>query len=76
MAVESQVSLQNKFSGFSEPADQSPACNDPFKECGDWLFTDNVATQGTTGNTDHDTYIDAKISQTSHFNFSRAHWSH
>lgn len=40
---------------------QSPTSSEPFEECDDWLFADNVATIGTPANTDQAAYIDAKI---------------
>lgn len=46
------------------------------KKCDDWKHTDNVATDGTMGNTDHDIYTDTNIPQTSHLNYLLAVWSH
>lgn len=60
----SGVTSQYIFFRFSEPVYQSPACSGPSKERSDWLFTENAATHGSTRSADHESNIDAKISQT------------
>lgn len=76
MTVEALVSFRYKLSRFSEQVCQSPARNDPFKECVDWLFIDSHATIGTKGNTDHESHSGAKRSQTIHAKYSRANLFH
>lgn len=70
------LSLKNKSPCFSRIVHNSTACNDPFKECVDRLFPEIVATHVTTGNSYHETYTDAKISQRSRANYLKPNCSH
>lgn len=74
--VESLVSLHKGCYCFWDLVHHSKSCNDPFKECDECMFTNTVRTYGTTANTDREKYIDVKISQTTHLNYSGPSCSH
>lgn len=49
--VPEEFTVLQELHGKLQSVYHSPACNDVFKKCNEWLFTYNIAKHGTPANT-------------------------